>query len=70
MKDNLRLPATPPNNLTSDLSAHFQRTVEYHFRRLAQSAHLEWERRFGGQDPSDACVKVRIGEPPHLRSAA
>ncbi|MFL6529813.1 MAG: hypothetical protein ACJ8KX_05035 [Chthoniobacterales bacterium] len=30
------------------------------YGRVVQTARREWERSFGGFDPSDACVTVRI----------
>jgi hypothetical protein len=37
-----------------------KRAIEISYRRLFESAATEWEQRFAGQDPSDACVRVRI----------
>jgi hypothetical protein len=37
-----------------------KRAIEISYRRLFESAAREWEQRFAGQDPSDACVTVRI----------
>lgn len=59
-----------PRDLSRELEAHFQRMVQEHFQRLLRTAQMEWERRFDGHDPSDACVTVRISSPPALRSAA
>ena len=37
-----------------------KRAIDNSSRRLLESAREEWERRFGGKDPRDACVSVRI----------
>ncbi len=36
------------------------RAVERKHGRLISEARKEWERKFAGNDPSDACVTVRI----------
>jgi hypothetical protein len=36
------------------------RTLEKKYGRLISEARKEWERRFAGSDPGDACVTVRI----------
>ncbi len=51
--------------LSCDVADHkliegFRSAVEKSYSRAFQIAHDEWERRFGGKDPSDACVSVRI----------
>ena len=37
-----------------------KRAIDNSSRRLLESARDEWERRFAGKDPRDACVSVRI----------
>jgi hypothetical protein len=37
-----------------------QRAIDYSYRRLIESARREWERNFAGNDPSDACVRIRV----------
>ena len=37
-----------------------QRALDKNFERVREDARREWEARFGGTDPSDACVSVRI----------
>lgn len=39
-----------------------ERAIDRSVRRLVENAHREWNRRFAGKDPSDACVSVRIHE--------
>ena len=36
------------------------RAIEKKYGRLLCAARKEWERRFAGRDPADACVSVRI----------
>jgi hypothetical protein len=38
------------------------------YGRVLQTARREWGRNFGGFDPSDACVSVRISGGNSLRS--
>jgi hypothetical protein len=44
-----------------------QRALDNNFQRLRETARREWETRFAGNDPSDACVTVRINAMPHAR---
>ena len=37
-----------------------QRALDNNFQRLRENARREWEMRFAGNDPSDACAHVRI----------
>ena len=37
-----------------------RRALEKNYSRILQAAGTEWERRFAGKDPSDACVTIRI----------
>ena len=37
-----------------------QRAIDYSYRRLIESARREWELNFAGNDPSDACVRIRV----------
>ncbi len=42
------------------LIAELRRTLDANYGRLLENARKEWESRFAGNDPSDACVTVRI----------
>ena len=42
------------------LTDGFRTAVQNSYSRVFKIAQDEWERRFGGKDPSDACVSVRI----------
>jgi hypothetical protein len=37
-----------------------ERALDLAYGRLIRAARNEWERRFAGKDPSDACVNVRV----------
>jgi hypothetical protein len=43
-----------------ELVAAVGRSLDRAYGRFVQTARKEWERRFGGFDPADACVRVRI----------
>jgi hypothetical protein len=57
-----------------EFSHHFAKTtvqaIEKMYGALISAARKEWERRFTGRDPADACVNVRISgaEPKEERS--
>jgi hypothetical protein len=40
--------------------AGLHRAIDNSYRRFRELARGEWERRFSGTDPSDACVSIRI----------
>jgi hypothetical protein len=37
-----------------------QRALDHHYRRFIATAQKQWRERFGGKEPSDASVSVRI----------
>jgi hypothetical protein len=37
-----------------------ERALDKSWRRLRETARAQWEHQFAGNDPSDACVSVRI----------
>ena len=39
-----------------------QRALDKSYTQLRERAQAEWRRRCAGRDPSDACVRVRIGQ--------
>ncbi|MEP6685272.1 MAG: hypothetical protein ABJB22_00720 [Verrucomicrobiota bacterium] len=47
---------TPDRQLIDGL----QQTLHANYGRLLEAAKEEWENKFAGNDPSDACVTVRI----------
>lgn len=42
--------------------AGLRKALDGAYGRVVQTARREWERNFGGSDPSDACVTVRISD--------
>ena len=46
------------------LTDGLRQTVDRNFLRLIAAAKAEWERNHAVNDPSDACVSVRITEAP------
>lgn len=55
--------------LKIEIAEGFQRAFEKNFQRLRENAWREWESRFAGTDPSDACVSVRISAARDARLA-
>ena len=49
-----------------ELIEGLQRALDRKYRDLLKTARTDWERLFGGKDPSDACVSVRIHDEPIL----
>ncbi|MFL6515406.1 MAG: hypothetical protein ACJ8M1_10325 [Chthoniobacterales bacterium] len=39
-----------------------QRALDHGYRGLLDRAKADWQRLFGGYDPSDSCVSVRISD--------
>ena len=39
-----------------------RRVLDKSYAQLRERAQAEWQRRCAGRDPSDACVRVRIGQ--------
>ena len=39
-----------------------QWALDKSYAQLRERAQAEWQRRCAGRDPSDACVRVRIGQ--------
>jgi hypothetical protein len=38
-----------------------RQALDKSYTELREQARTEWERKHAGHDPSDACVRVRIG---------
>lgn len=47
-----------------------QQTLHANHARLLEAAKKEWESKFSGNDPSDACVAVRITTDAPVRRLA
>ena len=43
-----------------ELISDLQQTLQANYGRLLAAAEKEWESKFAGKDPSDACATVRI----------
>jgi hypothetical protein len=51
----------PNARLTNQqLVSGLQSSLDKNYSRIFAAAKAEWERRFSGKDPSDACVSVRV----------
>jgi hypothetical protein len=37
-----------------------RQALDSNYSRLLETAQQQWERNFAGEDPSDACVSVRV----------
>ncbi len=61
MKQSLQAQGAAYSQISNrEMVAGLQDALEKNYRRVLQSASDEWENRFAGNDPSDACVTVRI----------
>jgi hypothetical protein len=47
-----------------EVIAGLQQALDLKYRRLCEAARSDWERLFGGKDPADACVSVRVAVEP------
>jgi len=56
--------------LKIEIAEGFQRALDNNFQRLRENARREWESRSAGNDPSNACVTVRISTAPQARWAS
>ncbi|HSH38708.1 MAG TPA: hypothetical protein VK993_07975 [Chthoniobacterales bacterium] len=53
-----------------ELVANLQQTLERNHQKILAAALSDWQRKYGGRDPSDACASVRIAPPaPRTRKA-
>jgi hypothetical protein len=53
--------------LKIEIAEGLQRALDKNFQRVRENARRQWEGRFAGSDPSDACVSVRINMAPQAR---
>jgi hypothetical protein len=44
----------------TEMIDRLQRATDRSYRRLFSAVRADWERLFGGTEPSDGCVSVRI----------
>ena len=53
-----------------ELVANLQQTLARNHQKILAAALSDWEQKYSGRDPSDACVSVRIAAPaPRTRKA-
>lgn len=61
-----RFEARPPNE---QLAESLRQALAQQYGQMFASAQQNWERYFAGQDPSDACVSVRVSSGQALHAA-
>ncbi len=44
----------------TDLTAPLRKALDHKYGQVLGAARKHWERNFGGKDPSDSCVRVRV----------
>ena len=44
----------------ADLTAPLRKALDHKYGQVVDAARKHWDRNFGGKDPSDSCVSVRI----------
>jgi inorganic triphosphatase YgiF len=47
-----------------DLVARLQQTLERNHQKILAAALSDWEQKYAGRDPSDACASVHIAPAP------
>jgi len=47
-------------SMTREIAATLRVALDRKYDRVFRAAQPEWERKFAGKDPSNACVRVRI----------
>lgn len=52
-----------------DLIAGLQETLHRNHQKILVAARLEWERSYGGCDPTNGCVSIRITPARNKRRA-
>jgi hypothetical protein len=55
--------ATTSDLTNLEVTLRLQYAIDQNYRQILERARSEWERKFAGPDPSDACVSVRIKQP-------
>jgi hypothetical protein len=57
MKDLLH---TSDKRSLTEAAATLRTALDQKYNQVRRTAQAEWERKFAGKEPSDACVSVRI----------
>ena len=60
MKALLHNAVSDKSGMTRELATTLRSTLDQKYSRVLRSAQAQWEQRFAGKEPSDACVSVRI----------
>lgn len=60
MKTDLPITEQRESDLVPEIAKGMLRAIETNSRRILDAARKEWERKYAGSDPSDACVSVCI----------
>jgi hypothetical protein len=61
MKTSQQIRSLSDNVIDSHrLITGLRRALDVNYERVLDAARMQWERCFEGNDPSDACVSVRI----------
>ncbi|HXP36005.1 MAG TPA: hypothetical protein VN827_10715 [Chthoniobacterales bacterium] len=47
-----------------EILAGLRHALDFRYRRLCEAARADWQRLFGGKDPADSCVSVRVAAIP------
>jgi hypothetical protein len=55
--------ATTSDLTNLEVTVRLQYALDQNYRQILEKARSEFERKFAGPDPSDACVSVRIKQP-------
>jgi hypothetical protein len=55
--------ATTSDLTNLEVTLRLQYALDQNYRQILERARSEWERKFAGSAPSDACVSVRIKQP-------
>jgi hypothetical protein len=43
-----------------EITCGLRQALDLRYRQICDSAGADWQRLFGGKDPADACVSVRV----------
>lgn len=61
MRTDLQILEQRNNDIAGEIAEGMLRTVNRNHRQILEAAQKEWECKYAGSDPSDACVSVCIG---------
>ena len=58
------MPAADKHVPMRELVANLQQTLARNHQKILAAASSDWERKYAGRDPSDACASVHIAAAP------